>query len=278
MRKFYLVNELNTRYDLQNINTNGFLASPSGLGYSVNITYTRIGNAFLEESREPEQGTIDGSVYFKGYAEYQDFINFIESSEKLRLIYKPLEIEYFRDVDFTSITKTEIDPSTGCLICPIQVKCKGLYYTEDNKQFIMEHIEGESRYDLPFPFTFNDYSSIGVTYTNTGHIESDLLAEVHGYIENPILDLYVNKIRKYRVVFNITVQSGQKLLYSAKDGNNYVMLEDVDGSQTNVIDCLDLANNNFFKMPKGISSINLSSATGVLNKVVFRIMTRYKGV
>lgn len=278
MRKFYLINELNTRYDLQDIQTNGFLASPSGLGYSTNITYVKVGNAFLEDSRELQQGTIDGSVYFNGYAEYQGFVNFIESSEQLRMIYQPLDVEYFRDVDFASIAKNELDPTTGCLICPIQLKCKGLYYTEDNKRFIMEQLEGESRYNVTYPFKFNDYSTVGVTYNNTGHSEADLLAEVYGYVIDPILELYVNNILKHRVTFNITVQSGQKLLYSSKDGDNYVILEAADGTQTNVINCLDLANDNFFKMPKGISTVNLGSDSGVLSKVIFHIMTRYKGV
>lgn len=278
MRKFYLINELNIRYDLQNIETSAFIADPSGLGYSTSISYVRIGNSFLEESRNLNQNTFEGDIYFKDYAKYQEFIFFVEQAKQLRLIYKPLDVEYFRDVDFSSITKTELESRSGYLICPIKLMCKGLYYTEDNKRFIVESVAGESRYSVTFPFMFNDYSNVSVTYNNTGHDEAELLAEIYGYTVNPTLELFVNEVLVSSMTFNITVQPGQKLLYSAKDGDNYVALEDANGNQTPIPSCLSLANDNFFKIPKGYSTIQLSSDTAVINPVMFRIMTAYKGV
>lgn len=276
MRKFYLINEKNIRYNLQDIRNSAFLTDTSGLGYDNGLHYVKVGNTFKLEAREQKQDVISAIINFQGYDKYQEFINYIESSENLRLIYKPIDAEYYRDVDFDSISKTE--KSGLWLRCSIRFNCKGLYYTEDNKRFTLETIQGESRWPLPLPFTFNDYSSISIEYNNLGHTDSEMLAEIYGYISRPAIELYVDGKLKYKVLFDVVVEIGQRLLYSAKDGDNYVMLEDTDGTQTNIVKCLKLENDNFFKIPKGQSILKVTSDTGVLNKAVFRILTAYKGV
>ena len=276
MNEFSLINELNERYDLKNFTTTALVPSINGLGYENNMNYIRVGNAYKVDRNELTQGIISGDVVFADYTKYQDFIEFIEQSETLRVIYKPIDTEYFRDVDFNGITGVSRKRST--IDCGIQLNCKGIYYTEDSKRFVVEELEGESRFPLPFPFTFNDYSSVAIDYYNKGHAEGEILAEIYGYTQQPTIELYVNGVLKYKVFFDLTIEEGQKLLYSAKDGDNYVVLEDIDGTQTNIPNCLTLENNNFFKLPKGVSALKTTSATGAMNKIVFRILTAYKGV
>lgn len=275
LNNFFLINEFNIRYNLKNIKQ-GLIPSISGIGYEYERTYIRVGKTYKLDKSEIKQGNLSGSVIFKKYEEYQKFINYIEGSEELRVIYKPIDIEYFRDVEFAGITNVINKGSTT--ECELMLNCKGLYYTEDSKRFVVEDVEGESRYPLPYPYRFNDYSNVAIDYNNVGHTEGEVLAEIFGYMDQPKIELYVNGIIKYKIAFNIIVEDGQRLLYSAKDGDNFVMLEDSDGSQTNIVGCLLLENDNFFKIPKGNSILKVTSESGVLNKVVFRILTAYKGV
>ena len=276
MREFYLINENNIRYDLQDIGVHAFLTQPSGLGYGRDLRYVKVGHSFRKKTDEPEQDIINAIVNLDGYEKYQEFVNYIENSTDLRLIYKPIDTEYFRNVDFNSITKTEL--RGRWLQCGIRLNCTGLYYTEDNRRFTLETIVNEARWPLPFPFIFNDYSNVEFNFNNVGHADAEFLAEIFGYLENPVIELYVGEKLKYKVVFDIIIQENEKLLYSAKDGDNFVSIEHADGTQELVADCLRLENNNFFKLPKGLSTLRVESDTGALNKVVFRILTAYKRV
>lgn len=276
MNEYSLINENNVRFSLSNFRETALIPSLNGIGYEHNSEYVRVGNNYKLESGEIKQGQLSGKIQFKKYSMYLDLIEYIEQSENLRLIYKPISTEYYRDVDFNGITGVVLKGSLT--ECDIAFDCTSLYYTEDNKKFVIESIEGESRYDLPFPFTFNDYSGLAIDCNNRGHVEGELLAEIFGYIINPVIELYVDGKLRSRVMFDITVGEGQRLLYSTKDGDNYIALEDTDGTQTNIPNCLKLANNNFFKIPKGRSILKITSDSGMLNKAVFRILTAYKGV
>ena len=276
LREYFLINERNRRYELRNVKNKTIMSDLQGLGYRYNTKYVRVGNAYKLDNKELEQGTLSAEIAFLDYMQYQEFIRYIEQSENLRLIYKPLNVEYFRDVDFVGIDN--ITKKFNLVQANITLNCKGLYYTEESKRFVVEELEGESRWPLPFPFTFNDYSSVAIDINNTGHTEGEILAEIFGYTEQPMIELIVDGKTTHKVVFDITVQEGERLLYSAKDGDNYVMLEDAGGNQTNVWSCMSLENDNFFKLPKGVSTLRVTSQTGVMNKIVFRILTAYKGV
>jgi len=105
-----------------------------------------------------------------------------------------------------------------------------------------------------------------------------MLVEMHGYIANPVIELHQSGKLVYSVSFTTTVEAGQKLIYSSRDGDNYVVIEDTDGTQINAVNVLNLESDNFFKVPKGQSILRVSSDTGINGKVVFRILTAFKGV
>ncbi|MBS4538220.1 hypothetical protein GOQ27_07080 [Clostridium sp. D2Q-11] len=276
MKSAYLINELNEKYNLRNFKDTTLIQRLNGLGYENELSYVRVGNYYKRDNKEIKQGELSGTLVFDDYLKYQNFIDYIERSQNLRIIYRPLDTEYYRDVDFKAITN--VIKNRGTIECELVLCCKSLYYTEDNKRFVIEEMEGESRYSMPFPFQFNDYSSVAVAYNNTGHIEGEIIAEIYGYTQKPSIELYLRDKLKYKVVFDITIEKGQKLIYSARNGNNYVALEDEEGNQINIPNCLKLENDNFFKLPTGFSRLKITSDTGNINKIVFRIITAYKGV
>lgn len=112
VREFYIENETGQRFSMMNVEEGCFLSSPSGLGYSYDIQYAQIGNDFIQNIRKLTQGQISGELIFKKYDNYKKFIDFVESTEILKFVYKvPFEngfTEYFKDIDISNIEKGEI--------------------------------------------------------------------------------------------------------------------------------------------------------------------------
>ena len=112
VREFYIENETGQRFSMMNVEEGCFLSSPSGLGYSYDIQYAQIGNDFIQNIRKLTQGQISGELIFKKYDNYKKFIDFVESTEILKFVYKvPFEngfTEYFKDIDISNVDKSEI--------------------------------------------------------------------------------------------------------------------------------------------------------------------------
>jgi len=222
------------------------------------------------------QGTLRGTTMFSTYANYLDFVSFVENAQSLRMIYMPIDTEFFRDITLQGIEN--VVDNGNVVEAELSVFCKGLWYKSTDTRFIIEEIAGQSQYDLLFDYTFNDYASVDVVFNNIGHAEAELLVEFYGYIENPMIELYQDDVLQYTVLFNKTLQVDEKLIYSARDGQNYVVFQSTAGVQTNAISTLSLDNDNFFRIPKGYSKIVVSSDSGTVAQVVFTIITLYKGV
>lgn len=117
VREFYIENETGQRFSMMNIEEGCFLSSPTGLGYSYDIQYSQIGNDFLQNIRKLTQGQIGGELIFKKYDNYKKLVDFIESANFLKLVYKiPFEngfTEFFKDIDISNIDKSEIRNRRG---------------------------------------------------------------------------------------------------------------------------------------------------------------------
>lgn len=276
MNKFYLINENNSRFDLKNFSQKAFIPSVKGLGYKHNTSFIKVGNSYQMDYQDIAQGTLRGTTMFSTYANYLDFVSFVENAQSLRMIYMPIDTEFFRDITLQGIEN--VVDNGNVVEAELSVFCKGLWYKSTDTRFIIEEIAGQSQYDLLFDYTFNDYASVDVVFNNIGHAEAELLVEFYGYIENPMIELYQDDVLQYTVLFNKTLQVDEKLIYSARDGQNYVVFQSTAGVQTNAISTLSLDNDNFFRIPKGYSKIVVSSDSGTVAQVVFTIITLYKGV
>lgn len=111
VREFYIENETGQRFSMMNVEEGCFLSSPTGLGYGYETEYSQIGNDFIPNIRKITQGQVGGELIFKDYDFYKNFVDFVESAEFLKFVYKvPLEngfTEYFKDIDISIVDKTE---------------------------------------------------------------------------------------------------------------------------------------------------------------------------
>lgn len=169
-RKFWLVNSLGNKYDLSNRETNAFLHTPNGLGFTRNVTTQKVGNSELVTSQAFVLTDITGEILFykntngAKYQEYQNFIQFVK--------YKPLELHYqtpndlesyYCDVVFTQADKSEISQD-GVLHVPVVFHRLSEWLTDKDYTIVLNNDPvGEGKhYDL-----VRDYHYAGTNLSNT---------------------------------------------------------------------------------------------------------------
>lgn len=279
IRFFALENEYGNRYELDSPER-GFLTDPQGLGYELNTSYASIGSSFIRNFKKDKQQTITGNLVLIGaaaYQNYQVFVNFVNASQNLKLIYITNAGKYIRDVDLVSVGKTEITQSR-VLECPVKFVCKSLFYSNHVNRFKIERVEGEVRWDFRWDVRFNDYGSRTLNINNNGHVEAPFELELFGYCEKPKVIVSQNGETMATVIFPITLQIDEKIIYSSLDGDLYCYKVDKQGNKENITSKLDIHNTNFFKLPVGDCMVDFTSDTGAANKTVLTVYKFFRTV
>ena len=283
VREFKLVNEKGQEYSLMNINDYCLLTKPNGLGYSYSTEYEQLGNTFIANLRKVEQGQINGTVNFMKYDNYKNFIDFIESAEKLKFSYKiPFEQgvkEYFKDIEIQSLSKSEIQ-TNGLISESIVFDCLSLWYEENIVIYTIQPETGEIRWDFRWDSRFIDYDTRSLSYINKGHVEAPVLIEMSGHLVNPKIELYIEGELYQTVAFNVEIAEYEKLLYGTKENEFYINRQKTDGTIESLfsLDVIDFENDNVIRLPLNKScEIRLKADNEVLNAQV-TILAYYKAV
>lgn len=283
IRNFYLENEKGNKIDFQSFNGGLFLYKVSGLGYEENISYEQIGDTFIPINKQLVQKPIEGTLEFdeKSYDEYHKFVNFVNRSKNLKLIYVPKltnRIEFYRDIDFIRIDKSEED-DFGILSCPISMKPRTLWYKKEDVKIEITSIPNEVRWDFKWDSIFIDYNNKNIIYENMGHIESAIQVVMNGYIKNPTITVYQDEEKIYELKIEIEIQEYEKYLFSSKDGELYIKKQNTDGTYENLFKnpYINIKNTNIFKLPLGVSKLQIH-ADNDINNARISILEFYKSV
>lgn len=221
-------------------------------------------------------------AYFKSYDKIKEFIDYIESSEKLKWIYIiPFENEekkYYRDVVLKKFDKTE---KTGkWLACNIEFASESLWYEETTTVYTIEPQTNEIRWDFPWDSKFADYDTRNLQYINKGHVEAPILVEISGHVLNPRIELYVEGELYQTVSFNVDIAEYEKMLYGTKENDFYISRQKTNGTIESLfnLDVIDFKNDNVIRLPKNKScEIRLTADNEILNAKV-TILEFYKAV
>ena len=283
VRGFRLVNEKGQEYSFMDIYNYCLLTEPEGLGYSYESEYEQLGNTFITNLRKMGQGQISGQLNFKNYDNYRNLIDFIESSESLRIAYKvPYSDgarEYFKDVEIQEITKTE-KQTNGIISETINLDCLSLWYEENTVIYSVEAASNEIRWDFRWDSRFSDYTSRGMSYVNNGHIEAPIHAKIKGPLVNPKIELYIDNQIFQTVEINTTLSEYESLIYDSRENQFEISKINSDGTKTSLfsLDYIDFSNDNVIRIPKNKScTINLAADNEVLDAQL-TIYPRYKSV
>lgn len=253
VRRFLLENEKGQQFRLDNLNEGCFLTSPSNLGYSYNINFIQLGNEFIENNRKIEQSKPSGTLYFKSYDKVKSFIDYIESSSKLKWLYViPFESEektYYRDITITQLDKTE--KKGKWLACPVQFAGISLWYEQNETILKIESYKNEMRYNYRWNSRYIDYNTRSIQFNNKGHVEAPIQIEIDGFVQNPSISIFIDKEEYASIKIPITINEYEKLLYSSKTGEIYIQKQNTDGTKESLWKnkYIDIKKQNIFKLP-----------------------------
>jgi len=252
VREFNLINEKGQTFSLMDIENYCLLTEPEGLGCSFYSEYQQVNNSFIKNVQKIEQGQPGGIANFKNYDNYASFVNFIMSAKLLKLQYKIPQKNrtaiYYKDIALKELTKTQKQPN-GIISEEIVFDALSIWYEENNFIYNIEEITDELRWDFAWDSVFTDYENRSVLFENNGHVEAPFLLEMAGYILNPTISIFVENEIVNKLSLEVTIEEGEKLIYSTKDNKLQIYKVLSDGTTVNLFDILDLNNINFFKLP-----------------------------
>ena len=258
MEKFYIENEFGQRYDFQNY-TKVALRNPTGLGYNQKNDYLEVGNYFMLNSSKKNQKnlSIELEFFVNPFIDFFEFATFVKSYNEYKFVYVTVIGEFLIDIDIIEIPKKGPEKST--LITTLNMVSKSLWYKRIQKKYILEPVLGESRWDITWDFNFNDYPSTRLDITNNGQEKASFQFILYGYAKNPSLKIYKDNAIINSINFAIEILVNEKLLFSTKENDMYVLIEKADGTIINALSYLTLENNNFFKLEKGDSTLTFDA-------------------
>jgi hypothetical protein len=282
-RKFYLENANMQRVNLQDLKNNALLVSPAGLGLAMQRSYLLSGDSAACVDETFPVRSFTGKLVFgssNAYEGYRNLVNFIAGALSLKLIYVPryerTPGEYMADVKVESLTKSEV--SGGRMECDLAITLMSPWYKRDGYRIVAEKTQAELRYDRVYEYVYSDVSTDYIEVFNDGHFDAALSLEAEGELVNPRLALYVNNTLRSELVVNTVIEAGETLLYSSKDGGLMLKKRLADGSEQNLMGCVSVENDNFFKLPKGQSVLSLTADNEIASKIVVTVFMAYKAV
>ncbi len=284
VRKFGLINEYGQTFSLMDIKNYCLLTEPNGLGYEYNTEYEKVGNAFMQNIRTLEQGSITGTVNFLNYENYAKLVNYLEDSEELKLHYvipypNNQTKEYYRDIKLRNLSKSEIQ-ANGVISEQITFECISLWYSINESNYFIQAGEDEIRWNFMWDSRFMSYNARSLNIVNTGHTEASIKLSIDGEVVNPELVLIVEGVEVQRIPFTCSIREFEKFEYSSKDGDSYVRKRNTDGTYTDLfnLSVLEFNNNNVLKLPKGKSCEIQMLADDDIQKAKLQVFIYYKSV
>lgn len=226
MRQFYLINTDGQKYNLINDMTRAFLWQPSGLGFQYDKEYMESDGFFFEMNSAVSQTAKTGVlVFFKDpYTQYKAFMDYISSSEGLRLAYSPKgNTWYYVDIDIEYVEKSEIEEN-GTLQCSISMLPKTPMYLPYELNIDLSGDLGSSikqygglSYAYKYDYTYSNTAVAGeIEFEIPAQMDSGLEITIYGAISSPVMEFYVNGDKYGEIdLSSISVLAGDYVKYSS---------------------------------------------------------------
>lgn len=226
MRQFYLINADGQKYNLINDMTRAFLWQPSGLGFQYDKDYMESDGFFFEMNSAVSQTAKTGVlVFFKDpYTQYKAFMDYISSSEGLRLAYSPKgNTWYYVDIDIEYIEKSEIEEN-GTLQCSISMLPKTPMYLPYELNIDLSGDLGSSikqyggvSYAYKYDYTYSNTAVAGeIEFEIPAQMDSGLEITIYGAISSPVMEFYASGEKIGEIdLSSISVLAGDYVKYSS---------------------------------------------------------------
>lgn len=283
MRHFWLENEIGQRISLQD---KTFFHLPSGLGIGITREYGQSSDGFFVATKsETEQANIAGEfIFLEGYAGYDTVMKWIFSRYKILLVYRPLDTEYLRDIEFESVDKGELN-AYGWLVSPISIRCLTPWYKRIPLSLELVPIDEEDSYKFypaEYPMIYplsGDTNSLDIC--PMGNIDAALTLMIPGILSSPTITLRrkSDQVILGRVNLDgVGIDEGEYLWFSSRHGSVGIF-KVTPNDAVDLIDYVDLEDNNFFRIPVGVTcTLTIASSVAINHSTQAQVFEYYKVV
>lgn len=258
IRKLFFQNAAGERRGL-NGESGVYATNLAGFGFSLAPRFADLSHGFFAEvsdTSEPQNSLAFTVVLTRSpYAAHQSLVDWLAAAGTLTIVYNPTgKQEYFRDVSVNFLQKGELT-RVGWLELPCSFVCHTPWYLPFPTSLSMTGAgQDESKrysYTYPLRYGYDSTASLRTTVAGTGHIPGALKLTYRGAITNPQLRLTGSiSGRTYGVCSLTTVLvDADALEYSSLYGKSYVKRIGADGTETDLLDALDLSLTPFFHVP-----------------------------
>jgi len=243
----------------------GFMADPQGLGVKLKIDSFEVERATFVENVKLEGSEIGGKVYFKDYAQFSafaQFIGYVETTEPMRLYYSTAEAkpdynsidEWYKLVLIKEIKKGEIDVKTGLLIC--DVKFAGMSrWKKDRLMTLQLSPYGQAlSYPYIYPYYYGGQNNVAVIIDNKGNLPTHCTVRVEGETDIPLFRIIVNGEVVEQAKYNVYIRQGSYMVINSDPANQEASL--YTGANREDVYYLgerDYSYSNFVTIPSGES-------------------------
>lgn len=205
IRQFNLTNANGQVFDM--MRTDAFFNNPTGFGWGVTDTVLPIGNGYIVTDTKPNQPAPSGRMVFAGYAQYDEFLAFVQVGG-LVLGYNTLGKWKYLDVSLT-ISKGEIDSSSKMLLCDISFTAHSDWY-EKLTAYQTKGCGGKT-YSYAYPYRYSASVPGAIDIIN-GPLESYPKITILGPVNTPFWALYKGAERLETGRIKVTIPLGNELI------------------------------------------------------------------
>lgn len=237
MRRFWLkkgAEVWDLSADVFGANAN-FLADPEGLGVKVKIDSFKVERTFFIESVSLENSEIGGKLYFKDYAQFSsfaEFIGYVETTEPLRLYYSTAEEkpdygsinEWYRLVLIKELKKGEIDVKTGVLICDVKFAAMSRWKKDQVITLELQPLGAALTYPYIYPYFYGGQNNVAVVIDNTGNLPTHCTVKVEAETDTPLFRLLQDGKVIEQARYAVYIRAGSYLIINSDPANQEASL------------------------------------------------------
>jgi hypothetical protein len=268
-----------------------FFADPSGLGVKVKIESFEAERAFFIENVSLQKAEISGKLYFKDYAQFSafaDFIGYVEPTAPLRLYYKTDDTapdyagntEWYRLVLVEELKKTEIDVDSGVLICDVKFAAVSRWKKDHVITFELQPFGEALTYPYIYPYFYGGQNNVAVEIDNRGNLPTHCTVKVEAETDTPHFRILQNGEITEQAKYDVYVRPNSHLLINSDPANQEASLyTEIAGGGLHREDVYylgerDYAYSNFITIPSGKSLFLFTAKNSQFGRVTLTFSTQ----
>ena len=261
------------------------MGDPQGLGVKTKIDSYEVERSTFIEKVKLDANEIGGKIYFRDYAQFSAFANFIghvETTEPMRLYYSTSDEkpdyesidEWYRDVLIKELKKSEIDVKTGVLICDVKFAAVSRWKRDQVITLELAPPGEPHVYPYVYPYFYDGQNNAAVKIDNTGNLPTHCTVRIEAETDTPTFRVLQNNEIVEQARYNVYIRGDSYMIVNsdpaAQEASIYSRLPgsaDLTCEDVYYLGERDYTFSNFITIPSGISTFLFAARNSKFGKV-----------